>query len=98
MSLLVLALKLNVVNDFSTIIAFVNAFSTPVNVFPKDIAPVSLQMAGYRVLETRYSLRLPAPLWRFAAIGRSDQRQARADALVLCAWRAGDRGHARKYS
>jgi len=53
MSLLVLALKLNVVNDFSTIIAFVNAFSTPVNVFPKDIAPVSLQMAGYRVLETR---------------------------------------------
>lgn len=80
---LVLALELNVVNDSSTIISFVNDLSTPVNVFPKDTVPVSLQMAGYQALETRYSLRLPAPLWRFAAIGRSDQRQARADALVL---------------
>ncbi len=71
------------VNDFSIIFTLVNAFSTHVNVFPKNTDSVNLQMAGYQVLENRYSLRLAAPLWRFAAIGRSDQRQARADALVL---------------
>ena len=60
-----------------------NDFSIVVNVSTKNTAPVTLQIAGYQVLESRYSLRLPAPLWRFAAIGRSDRRESRADALLL---------------
>ena len=80
---LVLALKPLLVNDFTKIFALVNDFSTAVNVSTKNTAPVTLQIAGYQVLESRYSLRLPAPLWRFAAIGRSDRRESRADALLL---------------
>jgi hypothetical protein len=78
-----LALKPRLVNDFSRTLALVNDFSTSVNVSTKNAAPVTLQIAGYQVLESRYSLRLPAPLWRFAAIGRSDRRESRADALLL---------------
>ena len=71
------------VNDSPRIIIPVNVFSTKVNVSSKNIPSVNVQMAGYQVLESRYSLQLPAPLWRFTAIGRGDRREERADAVVL---------------
>ena len=70
-------------NDSPRFVIPVNVFSIPVNVFSKNTPSVNAQMAGYQVLESRYSLQLPAPLWRFTAIGRGDRREERADAVVL---------------
>ena len=47
------------VNDSPRFVTPVNVFSIPVNVFSKNTPSVNAQMAGYQVLESRYSYSYP---------------------------------------